>query len=179
MSRLGKRPIHIPSGVSVEKGDKMVFTVKGPKGLLVRAFDNKAVSVEVNSEGILVSPNEDSVFARSLWGTYASHISNMIKGVTEGYRVVLELEGVGYRWSVAGNDIEMQLGFSHPVKMPIPAGIEVTVEKNKMSISGIDKELVTSFASQIRTKKKPEPYKGKGIRYQGEVIRRKQGKKSV
>jgi len=178
MSRLGKQPITIPSGVEVSK-DGITVTVKGPKGTLTRDFPKKDVAIEVTAEGIATEPANDSVFARSLWGTYASHLRNMIVGVTEGYQKNLELEGVGFRWALSGTNLEMQLGFSHPVIMTVPEGLEVNVEKNKMSVAGIDKEAVTAFAAKIRAKKKPEPYKGKGIRYQGEEVRRKQGKKSV
>lgn len=178
MSRLGKQPIAIPSGVEIKK-EGTLLTVKGPKGTLSREFPKPDVSVDITEEGVSIEPKNNSVFARSLWGTYASHVRNLIIGVTEGYQKNLELEGVGYRWALAGDKIEMQLGFSHPVIMEIPEGIQVTIEKNKLSVVGIDKELVNSFAAKIRLKKKPEPYKGKGIRYQGEEVRRKQGKKSV
>lgn len=177
MSRLGKTPIAIPSGVTVTK-DGQTVTVKGPKGTLTRDFTDM-VTIEVTTEGVVTAPASEERQAMSLWGTYASHIINMITGVTEGFTKQLELQGVGFRWAVAGNALEMQLGFSHPVKMDIPEGVTVTIEKNIMTISGIDKEVVGAFTANIRGKKKPEPYKGKGIRYVGEEVRRKQGKKSV
>ena len=177
MSRLGKLPIIIPAGVTAVKDGKTV-TVTGPKGTLTRDFTD-AVTIEVTSEGIATQPASEDRHAQSLWGTYASHLGNMVIGVTEGYTKKLELQGVGFRWAVAGNSLEMQLGFSHSVKMDIPEGIEVVVEKNIMTVSGINKETVGSFTADIRAKKKPEPYKGKGIRYVGEEVRRKQGKKSV
>ncbi len=178
MSRLGKQPIAIPSGVTVTQ-EGTVLTVKGPKGTLTRDFPKKDISVVITDEGVQTAIVKDSVFARALWGTYASHINNLVAGVTAGYERKLELEGVGFRWAMNGSDIEMQLGFSHPVIMKVPEGVEVTVEKNKMTVAGIDKEIVMAFAAKIRSQKKPEPYKGKGIRYQGEEVRRKQGKKSV
>lgn len=177
MSRLGKTPIAIPSGVTVTK-DGQTVTVKGPKGTLTRDFTDM-VTIEVTPEGVATAPASEERQAMSLWGTYASHIINMITGVTEGFTKQLELQGVGFRWAVAGNALEMQLGFSHPVKMDIPEGVTVTIEKNIMTISGTDKEVVGAFTANIRAKKKPEPYKGKGIRYVGEEVRRKQGKKSV
>lgn len=177
MSRLGKQPITIPTGVTVTKDGKTV-TVKGPKGTLTRDFTD-AVTIEVTPEGISTQPASEDRHAQSLWGTYASHLNNMVVGVTEGYTKKLELQGVGFRWAVDGRSLDMQLGFSHSVKMDIPEGIEVSVEKNIMTVTGINKEVVGSFAADIRAKKKPEPYKGKGIRYVGEEVRRKQGKKSV
>ena len=122
---------------------------------------------------------EDTVFSRALVGTYASHLINMITGVTEGFAKKLIVEGVGFRSEVKGNELHMSLGFSHPVVMEIPKGLTATAEKNIITVTGIDKESTNQFAAQIRAKKKPEPYKGKGIRYEGEIIRRKQGKKSA
>lgn len=179
MSRLAKKPIAIPSAVTVDwNADTREMTIKGSKGSLSRVFRNEiAISVENNEVKLeLVKSN---VFSRSLWGTYASHITNMMHGVTEGFEKKLILAGVGFRWEVKGKNIEMKLGFSHPVIMDIPEGIEVSIEKDTMTIKGIDKELVGSFAAKVRGMKKPEPYKGKGIRYSDEIIRRKQGKKSA
>jgi len=177
MSRLGKNPITIPANITVDFKDN-VMVIKGPKGELSRTFTNH-VTIEVTADTVTVTPVKDDVFSRSLWGTVASHVTNMFVGVTEGYQKVLEVEGVGYRWTLQGDTIEMSLGFSHPVIMPVPKGITVEIEKSTMKISGIDKELVGSFTADIRAKKKPEPYKGKGIRYQGEHIRRKQGKRAA
>lgn len=154
------------------------MTVKGPKGELTRSFRDE-IAIAVAEKDITVTIAKENKFAKALVGTYASHIKNMIEGVTNGYEKNLEVEGVGFRWEVKGSDIHMQLGFSHPVVMSIPEGVEVKTEANKMSISGIDKELVGAFAAKVRAVKKPEPYKGKGIRYQGEYIRRKQGKRAV
>ena len=178
MSRLSKQPIAIPSGVEMTKnGD--VITVKGPKGELSRSFKEDIVSLTIEAGTVSFAKEVDTVFSRALIGTYASHIMNMITGVTEGFEKKLVIEGVGFRSEVKGSNLEMLLGFSHPVVMPIPDGISVTAEKNVITVSGIDKERTMQFAAQIRAKKKPEPYKGKGIRYEGEIIRRKQGKKSA
>jgi len=178
MSRLSKKPIVVPAGVTVSK-EGTVLTVKGPKGELTRDFDKTVISVEIVDEGIQVAIAEDTKFAKALVGTYASHVVNMIEGVTNGYSKKLIVEGVGFRSEVKGSDLHMSLGFSHPVVMPLPEGITATAEKNVITITGINKEATHQFASQIRAKKKPEPYKGKGIRYEGEIIRRKQGKKSA
>lgn len=178
MSRLAKQPIAIPSGVEV-KLDGTLLTVKGPKGELSRSFDTNVIGLEIKDDSVVLEKKEDTVFSRALVGTYASHVINMITGVTEGFEKKLIVEGVGFRSEVKGNNLEMSLGFSHPVVMEIPEGISATAEKNVITISGFDKERTMQFAAQVRAKKKPEPYKGKGIRYEGEIIRRKQGKKSV
>ena len=178
MSRLSKQPIAIPVGVEVTKNGEML-SVKGPKGELSRSFKEDIVSLTIEAGTVSFAKEVDTVFSRALIGTYASHIMNMIAGVTEGFEKKLIIEGVGFRSEVKGSNLEMLLGFSHPVVMPIPDGISVTAEKNVITVSGIDKERTMQFAAQIRAKKKPEPYKGKGIRYEGEIIRRKQGKKSA
>ncbi|MDD3693780.1 MAG: 50S ribosomal protein L6 [Candidatus Pacebacteria bacterium] len=178
MSRLSKQPIAIPQGVEVNK-DGLILKVKGPKGELSRNFNDTSISIEIQEDSIKVDKAVDTVFSRALVGTYASHVINLLKGVTEGFEKKLIVEGVGFRSEVKGKNLEMLLGFSHPVIMEIPEGITVTAEKNVITVSGIDKERVMQFAAQIRAKKKPEPYKGKGIRYEGEIIRRKQGKKSA
>jgi large subunit ribosomal protein L6 len=177
MSRLAKQPIAIPAKteVSVTHGD---VQVKGPKGTLTRT-GHRLISVEVGKDGVQVATKSDTIEARAAVGTYASHVRNMIEGVNKGFSKKLLIEGVGYKWDVAGKTLNLSLGFSHPVKVPIPEGLAVTVEKGALSISGFDKELVGQFAANIRALKKPEPYKGKGIRYEGEVIRRKQGKKAA
>lgn len=177
MSRLAKQPIAAPAGVEV-KLDGELITVKGPKGELSRSFNTKVIAITVDAGTVSFEKNEDNVFSRSLIGTYASHVRNMVTGVTTGFEKKLIIEGVGFRSEVKGTNLEMSLGFSHPVSMSIPEGLTVTAEKNVVTISGIDKEKTMQFAAQIRAKKKPEPYKGKGIRYEGEIIRRKQGKKS-
>lgn len=177
MSRLGKKPINILPETSVVLNDG-VLTVKGPKGELSRKFkDNIEIKVEGNS--VILNPRQEDNFSKILWGTYASHISNMIEGVNKEFEKKLVVEGVGYRMELKGEKLVLNMGFSHPVEVEVPKGIKVAVEKDSMTISGIDKDLVGQFAAQIRAIKKPEPYKGKGIRYSDEVIRRKQGKKSI
>lgn len=176
MSRLAKQPIAIPDGVEAKiDGDNV--SIKGKKGELSREFKTNVISIKVEDNAIVLGLAEESVFSRSLIGTYASHLKNMIQGVIEGYEKKLIVEGVGFRSEVKGKNLHMQLGFSHPVIMDIPEEINVTAEKNLITITGINKESTNQFAAQVRAKKKPEPYKGKGIRYQDEIIRRKQGKK--
>ncbi len=182
MSRLGKKPIMIPEGVSV-KIENGLLTVKGPLGETSRHFKDDII-ISVNPDMISLKPNKVKKIRRaketvSLWGTYASHVRNMIDGVTKGFSKVLVIEGVGYRATKEGSALALSLGFSHPVKMSIPQSIDLKVEKNTITISGVDKEQVGTFAAQIRDLKKPEPYKGKGIRYEKEVIRHKAGKKAV
>lgn len=177
MSRISKNPIEIPSGVTVSV-DKSTVSVKGPKGELVRTF-HPAVSIEMKDNSVVLTPKGTDVFARSLWGTVGSHVKNMIAGVQTPYEKKLILEGVGFKSAVAGKTLDLALGFSHPVKIEIPEGLTVSADKNVISISGIDKELVGQFSAYVRAQKKPEPYKGKGFRYDTEVIRRKQGKKSA
>ncbi|OGI83752.1 50S ribosomal protein L6 [Candidatus Nomurabacteria bacterium RIFCSPLOWO2_01_FULL_36_10b] len=177
MSRLAKQPLNIPSGVTVTR-DGGCIIVKGPKGTLERKFKD-IIGIDINENSITLTCSNNDVGSLSLWGTYASHLRNMINGVVEGYEKVLEIEGVGYRWEVKGKNIQMQIGFSHPVIVPIPEGLDVTTDVGTMTIRGTNKELVGEFTAKIRAMKKPEPYKGKGIHYKGEVIRRKQGKRTV
>lgn len=177
MSRIGKQIIEIPTGTTVTM-DGSTVTVKGALGELTRTFrDEVAINIEENQ--ISFTPKEDTAFSRAMWGTVASHVKNMVDGVNTKFQKVLEVEGVGFRSDVKGSQLVLHVGFSHPVEIDIPADLEVTAEKNVITISGIDKDLVGLFANRVRSKKKPEPYKGKGIKYQGEIIRRKQGKKSV
>ena len=177
MSRLGKQPVALPQGVEATYADG-VITIKGPKGTLTRAIKPDVI-VKVDAGSIVLEPAKNSDVARALWGTYASHLRNMVTGVTDGFTKVLELEGVGFRAEIKGTNISLNVGFSHPVLLPIPEGVKAEVEKNVIRLSGIDNEVVGQFAADIRSTKKPEPYKGKGIRYQGEYIIRKQGKKAV
>lgn len=177
MSRIGKKGILIGANTEVTLADQLL-SVKGPKGSLERNFPGD-VSITVEGKNISLSLIKENKQTLALWGTYASHIKNMAKGVTEGFEKKLILEGVGYKSQVSGDKLVLALGFSHPVEVAIPAGLGVKAEKNLLTISGIDKELVGSFSAKIRALKKPEPYKGKGFRYSDEVIRRKQGKKSV
>lgn len=176
MSRIAKQPIPVPAGVTanIEAGE---LVVKGPLGELKRRFRDD-VKIELTAEGIVVAPAHGSILANALSGTYASHIRNMVEGVTKGYEKKLLIEGVGYRYAVNGDKVKLDLGFSHPVEVAIPAGVKVVVEKSQMTIAGFDKEVVGGFAAKIRSLKRVEPYKGKGIRYIDEVVRRKQGKKA-
>lgn len=176
MSRLAKQPIQPGKAEVSVSGD--VIKVIGPKGTLTKPT-HRLVAVEVGAEGVQVSVRGASLEAKALVGTYASHVKNMIKGVTEGYKKVLLIEGVGYKWDVAGKKLNLALGFSHGVSVDIPEGLTVKADKGALTIEGFDKEAVGQFAANIRAMKKPEPYKGKGIRYEGEVIRRKQGKKAA
>ena len=177
MSRLAKRPIAIPAKTEVTVSGGLVM-VKGPKGTLQKPL-NRLVDIAVGQEGVQVSTKQESIAARATLGTYASHVRNMIEGVNQGFTKKLLVEGVGYKWEVKGKELNLALGFSHPVKVAIPEGLTVTIEKGVLSIAGFDKELVGQFAADVRALKKPEPYKGKGIRYDDEVIRRKQGKKAA
>lgn len=154
------------------------LSIKGPKGTLERDFRSD-ISITIEGKNILLSPVKVTNQNNALWGTYASHIKNMLKGVNEGFEKKLILEGVGYKSQVTGDKLVLALGFSHPVEVPIPQGLTVKAEKNVLTIAGIDKELVGSFSAKVRDLKKAEPYKGKGFRYHDEIVRRKQGKKSV
>ena len=177
MSRIGKQEITVPAGTDVQINGSTVM-VKGPLGQLERTF-NEAVTISLDNGVVTFAPKVETAQARALWGTIASHVKNMVDGVNTKFEKKLIVEGVGYRAEVKGSNLEMQLGFSHPIVMEIPEGVEVVSEKNNISVSGINKELVGLFASKVRLQKKPEPYKGKGIRYADEVIRRKEGKKNV
>ena len=177
MSRLGKKPIIIPSGVEAKfNGD--VFSVKGPKGELNRILKND-IEISVAGNEVTLKPKRNSKDVLALWGTYASHIKSMIKGVTEGFEKKLVIEGIGFKAQLEGTNISLSLGLSHPVKVEIPKDLKAAVEKNVISISGADKEKVGAISAKIRALKKPEPYKGKGIRYDNEIIRRKSGKKAA
>ncbi len=178
MSRIAKQPIPIPAGTDVTLNDG-VLTVKGPKGTLTRAVKTDVVILIDGGYVTLKPKNDADIFSRALWGTYASHVKNMLAGVTTPYMKKLILEGVGFKSEVKGKDLVLALGFSHGVTVPIPEGLTVTAEKNNITVTGIDKEMVGQFTAKVRAMKKPEPYKGKGFRYDGEVIRRKQGKKAA
>ncbi len=177
MSRIGKKGVTIPTGTTVTSNDT-VFTVKGPLGELTRDFSGP-VDIKVEGNAIAFTPKNNSKEARALWGTYASHLVNMVAGVNTAFVKKLIIEGVGYKVEPQGSVLVFSLGFSHKVPMNVPADVKVLVEKNTITLSSINKESVGQFSAQIRAKKKPEPYKGKGIRYSTEVIRRKQGKKSA
>ena len=175
MSRLGKQPIEIPKGVSISQ-DRYKIMVKGPLGTTEKSFVGE-VDIKIDGDTITLTPKHNAKSAHALWGTYASHLRNMIEGVTKGYVKKLIIDGVGYRMAVEGENMKLNIGYSHPVLVAIPKGLKVTVEKNVATVSGYDKETVGQFSANVRSLKKPEPYKGKGIRYDGEVIRRKAGKK--
>ena len=177
MSRIGKQTVTIPSGTTVTQ-DGATLHVKGPKGELTRTFP-ATIAIVIDGTDITFKQNEDTPESRALWGTVASHVANMVAGVNTPYEKRLVVEGVGFKVDVKGDEIVMALGFSHPVNVKIPSDLTVTNEKNTIIVSGIDKELVGQFAAKVRALKKPEPYKGKGIRYEDEVIRRKQGKKTA
>ena len=179
MSRIGRAPVAIPAGVEVTIGDNNVVTVKGPKGTLTQQF-NSNMTITVDGAVATVARPNDLKENRALHGLTRSLLNNMVVGVTEGYKKTLEVNGVGYRVALEGNKLVMNLGYSHQVIMEAPAGITVEVPNpNQIIVSGFDKQLVGQFAANIREKRPPEPYKGKGIKYSDEVIRRKVGKTGV
>ena len=188
MSRIGKLPVNLPAGVTVEVAADNTVSVKGPLGTLSQKVDSD-IKVEVGTHtdvhtgkevpAVLVTRPTNQPRHRSMHGLYRALINNMVVGVTEGYQKVLEVNGVGYRASKSGNKLTLNLGYSHPVEMIDPEGVETVLEgQNKITVSGIDKEKVGEFAANVRKVRKPEPYKGKGIKYKGEQIRRKEGKKA-
>ena len=178
MSRIGKRELIIPEGVNVTV-DNNVVTVKGPKGELTYTYD-KLITVEIVDNKVIVKRKNETKVAKQLHGTTNALINNMITGVTSGYTKDLEAVGVGYRFNVAGNKITVNAGYSHPVEVIVPSDLKAESKSNtELSISGIDKQRVTEFAANIRKIREPEPYKGKGIRYKDEHIRRKEGKKAA
>lgn len=176
MSRVGKKPIEIPQGVTVTMNLPLI-TVKGPKGELALTV-HRDVTAELQGAELLIGLRKGSAAKSALWGLMRALINNLVVGVSKGFETVLEFEGIGFRAIVEGTTLVMQLGFSHPVRFESPKGITIAVLKNTITISGIDKALVGETAARIRQLKKPEPYKGKGIRYRGEIIRRKAGKKA-
>ena len=176
MSRIGKRPVALPSGVTatVESG---ILAVKGPKGTLsLQMVDD--INYDVQEGGISIQPANDTKRARSFWGMQRTLVQNLVTGVTEGFTKTLEITGVGYRAAAQGKNLRLQLGYSHDVNIPVPDGIEIkTPDPTTVEISGIDRQRVGQIAAEIRRWRKPEPYKGKGIKYRGEYIFRKEGKK--
>ena len=177
MSRIGKKPIAVPAGVTatVESG---TLTVKGPKGTLAMQLLDDLVKYEVGEGEIRVTPLTDAQRNRAAWGMTRTNVQNLVTGVTEGFTKVLEITGVGYRAAAQGQNLRLQLGYSHDVNYAVPEGIEIkTPDANTVEISGIDKQKVGQVAAEIRRWRKPEPYKGKGIKYRGEYIFRKEGKK--
>ncbi len=176
MSRIGKMPIAIPAGVTVSVAENNKVTVKGPKGTLERVLPAEMI-IKVEGAEVTVSRPDDLKRSRSLHGLTRTLINNMVVGVTEGYQKILEINGTGYRAAKSGKELTLTLGYSHPVIMVDPEGIETVLEgQNKITVKGIDKEKVGQYAAEIRGKRGPEPYKGKGIKYSDEVIRRKAGK---
>jgi len=178
MSRIGKKPIEIPEGVKIEISNKEI-KVLGPKGELKQTI-HPEIKIEVQDGKILVSPRSVlSKKGRGLWGLFRALVANMVEGTSKGFEKKLEIEGVGFKANVEGDILVLNLGFSNPVKIKKIDGVDFSVEKNVITVSGINKERVGYMASEIRKQKKAEPYKGKGIKYQGEIIRRKEGKKVV
>ena len=175
MSRIGRMPIAIPAGVTVELAENNQVTVKGPKGTLSRVLPSE-MEIKVEGSEVTVTRPNDLKKMKSLHGLTRTLIHNMVVGVTDGFTKELEVNGVGYRASKAGKKLTLNLGYSHPVEMEDPEGLESTVDGNKIIIKGIDKEKVGQYAAEIRDKRRPEPYKGKGIKYVDEVIIRKEGK---
>ena len=175
MSSIGRMPIAIPAGVTVDIAENNKVTVKGPKGTLERVLPSE-MEIKKEGEEIIVTRPNDLKKMKSLHGLTRTLIHNMVVGVTDGYTKELEVNGVGYRASKSGNKLTLNLGYSHPVEMIDPEGIESAVDGNKIIVKGIDKEKVGQYAAEIRDKRRPEPYKGKGIKYADEVIRRKVGK---
>lgn len=179
MSRIGNRTLSIPSGVTVTLDENNKLTVKGTKGELTAEF-NKDIVIEVSENTIVTKRKNENLFTKSIHGTTNALIQDMLIGVSEGYVKELETVGVGYRFAVQGNKINVSAGYSHPVVVEIPAGVSVEATSNtELKITGIDKQKVSEFAANIRKIRKPEPYKGKGIKFKGEVIRRKEGKKAA
>ena len=175
MSRIGKKPVSIPSGVTVDVKEN-TLKVKGPKGELSLNLHPK-VKVEKKDNEVIVSvKREDNKQERALWGLFRALINNMVVGVTTGFTKILEINGVGYKAAMNGKKLVLNLGYSHPIELDVPNGLEAKVEKNTITITGADRQVVGQFAAVVRSKREPEPYKGKGIKYQDEVIRRKAGK---
>lgn len=180
MSRIGKKPIPVAQGVTVTVSPSNEITVKGPKGTLTQQID-RDIQVEVTADGVNVTRPTDQIRHRALHGLYRSLVANMVQGVTEGYKRDLELVGVGFRATVTGQQVDLALGFSHNIIFELPSEIKAsaTAEKGKnptITLEGIDKQLVGQIAAKIRSLRKPEPYKGKGVRYSDEIVRRKAGK---
>lgn len=177
MSRIGKKVIAIPNGTEV-KLTSGTLSVKGPLGTLEKKFKEE-IEVIITPTEITLVPKRVTLENKALWGTYASHVMNMVAGVTTPFVKKLIIEGIGYKSEVKGQSLVLALGFSHQINVSIPTGLKVTAEKNIITASGIDKEIVGEFVAKVRSLKKPEPYKGKGIRYEGEVVKRKVGKKTA
>lgn len=177
MSRIGKKPIEIPEGIKIKIKDNKL-TVTGSKGVLEMVIVYE-IKVEIKDNLVYTSRKQNTKRAAAMWGTTSRLISNMIKGVSEGFEKILELNGVGFRMELKGEKLVMALGFSHSVEIDIPDGLEIKIDKNNLTVSGIDKQAVGQFTAEIRALKPVEPYKGKGFKYSDEIVRRKEGKKAV
>ncbi len=177
MSRIGKKPIQMPQGVTAEMQNRIV-SIKGPKGELKREI-RPEIDVEIKDDEITVSPCKETKKSKAYWGLTRALINNMVSGVSEGFEKKIQIEGVGYKAVMEGETLILSLGFSHPVKVDQPEGVTFSIEKNIITFSGIDKEKVTQTAAKVRKIRPPEPYKGKGIRYVGEIVKRKVGKKAT
>lgn len=177
MSRIGKQVIELPEKTEVTVTRNLI-SVKGPLGEITRTL-HPSIEMKINGREVSFAPKKLSLESRALWGTFASHMKNMVSGVNKPFEKKLILEGIGFKSEVKGSEIVLALGFSHPVKVEIPKDLKVTAEKNVITVTGINKESVGTFAANLRALKKPEPYKGKGMRYSDEVIKRKQGKKTA
>ena len=176
MSRIGKRPVALPAGVSATT-EGQILSVKGPKGTLTLQMRDE-IRYDISEDGISVQPANQSKEARAFWGMQRTLVQNLVTGVSEGFTKVLEITGVGYRAAAQGKNLRLQLGYSHDVNVPVPDGIEIrTPDATTVEVSGIDRQQVGQVAAEIRRWRKPEPYKGKGIKYRGEYIFRKEGKK--
>ena len=176
MSRIGKKPVAMPAGVTASMGEG-TLSVKGPKGELKMPMSD-LISYEMKDEGLSITPANESKAARAFWGMQRTLVQNLVTGVTDGFTKVLEITGVGYRTNVQGKNLKLQLGYSHDVDFAIPEGIDIkTPDNTTVEISGMDKQRVGQVAAEIRRWRKPEPYKGKGIKYRGEYVFRKEGKK--
>ena len=176
MSRIGKRPVSLPAGVTAST-EGQILSVKGPKGTLQLSMRDE-IAYDIGDDGIVVKPANETKQARAFWGMQRTLVQNLVTGVSEGFTKVLEISGVGYRAQAQGRNLRLQLGYSHDVNFPVPDGVEVkTPDQTTVEISGIDKQKVGQVAAEIRRWRKPEPYKGKGIKYRGEFIFRKEGKK--
>lgn len=177
MSRVGKKPIAIPEKVEVSIAGT-TLTVKGPNGTLTREV-SPLLDFKIENKEVLITPKTESTESRVMWGTVASHLKNMLEGVVTPFVKKLLVEGVGYKWEVKGDTLHLNVGYSHPIALKIPATVKVVIEKGVFVATSIDKDTIGQFVAQVRSQRKPEPYKGKGIRYETEVIRRKQGKKTT
>jgi large subunit ribosomal protein L6 len=176
MSRVGKKPVVIPSGVNASVEGQLV-KVKGPKGA-VQLMLHDDVSAKIEDGSVKVDPKSETKRARAMWGTYRALVANLVEGVTKGYERKLEINGVGYRAALQGKNLQIQLGYSHDIVFPVPEGITITLPKaTEVVITGIDRQKVGQVAAEIRSFRRPEPYKGKGVKYEGEFIFRKEGKK--